>query len=120
MALLNFEIPKDLQDKTYEAIEIAKKTGKVKKGTNEVTKEIERGNAKLVVIAEDINPVEIVMHIPILCEEKGITCVSVPSKSDLGAAVGLEVSTGSVAILEEGESRDLVEDIKNKVEKLKK
>ena len=63
---------KDIQDKVYEAIERAKATGKIKKGTNEVTKAIERGEAKLVASAKDASPPEITMHIPLLSEEKGI------------------------------------------------
>ncbi len=62
-------------EKAFEAIEIAKSSGKLKKGANEVTKVIEKGKAKLVVIAEDTSPKEIIMHIPMLCEEKKITCI---------------------------------------------
>ena len=53
----------------YTLIELARKTGKIEKGTNEVTKAIEKGNAKLVAVAKDANPPEVVMHIPMLCEE---------------------------------------------------
>ena len=118
MAFKN-NIPKDLAEKILEAIEVARKSGKIKKGTNETIKEVERGNAKLVVIAEDVNPIEIVMHIPPLCEEKGITCVSVSKKEDLGAAAGLKVSTGSVAIVNEGEAKDLVKEIVEEISKEK-
>ena len=47
------EVSKETQEKAYEAVEIAKKTGKLKKGVNEVTKAVERGIAKLVLIALD-------------------------------------------------------------------
>src|SRR5438876_4701442 len=47
-----FEMPKDLVDKTYQSIELAKESGKVRKGTNEVTKLVERGEAQFVVMAE--------------------------------------------------------------------
>jgi|SRR3989344_78066 len=119
MELFKFKIDKELTNKIYQLIEIAKNTGKIKKGTNEITKEIERGNAKLVVVAEDINPIEIVMHIPPLCEEKEILCVPVPSKEDLGAAVGLHVSTSSVAIINEGDGKGLMKEILEAVKKLK-
>jgi len=68
--MAEFEIPKDLVDKVLQALEVAKNTGKIKKGTNETTKAIERGKTKLVVIANDVEPKEIVMHLPVLCEEK--------------------------------------------------
>jgi len=57
------EISKEVADKIYEAIEVAKATGRIKKGSNEVTKAIEKGIAKLVVIAKNVNPPEITMHI---------------------------------------------------------
>ena len=53
-------------EKVLEAIEVAKATGKLRRGTNETTKAIERGTAKLVVVAKDITPPEIVIHLPIL------------------------------------------------------
>jgi len=90
---------------TYKIIETAKKTGKVEKGTNEVTKAIERGTAKLVVYAADVDPKEIVQHIPILCKEKKIACHEVDSKQKLGIAIGLPVSASSVAVIELGEAK---------------
>ncbi|MBD3249606.1 50S ribosomal protein L7ae [Candidatus Woesearchaeota archaeon] len=105
------EPSKETVDKVLEAIEVAKATGKIKKGTNEVTKSIERGKAKLVATAKDASPPEIVMHIPALAKEKGIKCVQVPSKEELGASAGIDVPTVSVAIVEEGESKKLIKEI---------
>ena len=108
---INTEFPKEIVNKAYEAIELAKKTGKIKKGTNEATKAAERGIAKLVVVAKDVNPQEIIMHIPVLCEEKEIPIVIVPSKQDLGAAAGISVSTSAVAVLDAGEAKELINQI---------
>ena len=107
----------DLIDKVYEAIETAKATGKLRKGTNEVTKAIEKQEAKLVIVAKDVSPPEITMHIPLLCEEKGITHVQVPSKEELEAAAGIDKPTASVAIVQEGEAKNLIKEI---VESMKK
>ena len=112
-----YEAPKELLDKVYEAIEVAKATGKIRKGTNEATKVIEKGLAKFVAIAKDVNPPEITMHIPLLAEEKGVPCVQVPSKEELGAAAGIDVPTGSVTIVQEGEAKQIIKEI---VEKMKK
>ena len=109
------EVSKDLMDKVYEIIETAKATGKIKKGTNETTKAIERGKAKLIAIAKDVNPPEITMHIPIIAEEKNIPCFTVPSKEELGAAAGIQVGTGSVAVIEEGEAKNLIKQLLTKV-----
>lgn len=105
------ELSKEIIEKIYEAIEIARNTGKIRRGTNETTKVLERGEAKLIVIANDVAPKEITMHLPILAEEKGVVCVEVPSKADLGVSAGLNISTGSIAILQEGDAKNLIGEI---------
>ena len=110
-----YEVPKDLLDKVYEAVEVSKATGKIRKGTNKATKAIEKNQAKLVIIAKDVNPPEITMHLPMLAEEKGIPCVQVPSKEELGAAADIDVPTGSVVIIQEGESKTLIKEITDKM-----
>lgn len=90
---------------TYEIVEKARKTGKIEKGINEVTKAVERTQAKMVVIAKDVNPKEIIQHIPILCKEKGIICEEVDSKEKLGASAGLNVSCSAIAITDLGEAK---------------
>ncbi len=112
--MASVEVPKELLDKVYEAIETAKTTGKIKKGTNETTKTIERGKAKMVVIAKDVTPPEITMHIPLIAEEKNVPCFTVPSKEELGAAAGIQVGTGSIAVVEEGEAKSLIKEIISK------
>ncbi len=100
----------------YELIEKARKTGKVEKGTNEVTKAIERGTAKLVAYGEDVEPKEIVQHLSILCKEKNIPCIAVDKKEKLGVAVGLNVSCASVCIIDAGEAeKDLEGFIKKEI-----
>jgi large subunit ribosomal protein L7Ae len=117
---VKFDVPKEIADKAYEALEIARDTGKIGKGTNEVTKTIERGNALLVLIAEDIQPPEIVAHLPVLAEEKEIPYVYIPTKDELGEAAGLNVGTASACILDAGEAEDLISDVVEKVAELKK
>ena len=94
----------------YTIVEKAKKSGKIEKGTNEVTKAIERGTAKLVVAASDVDPKEIVQHLAILCKEKEIKYVEVDSKKKLGISAGLPVSCSSIAVIESGDAEN---DIKN-------
>ncbi len=119
-AYVKFEMPKDLAEKTYEAVEKARDSGKTRKGVNEVTKAIERGVAKLVIMAEDVEPEEVLMHIPVLCDEKKIPFSYVPAKAELGKAAGLEVPTSSIAIVEDGGGKKLIDDISKKTEELKK
>ncbi|MBS3087968.1 ribosomal L7Ae/L30e/S12e/Gadd45 family protein [Candidatus Pacearchaeota archaeon] len=89
----------------YDVVEKAAKTGKVDKGVNEVTKAVERGIAKLVVVASDIDPKELTQHLPILCREKGVKFVVADSKEKLGISVGINRPTAAIAVLEEGEAK---------------
>ena len=97
----------------YNIIEKAKNTGKIEKGTNEVTKAIERGTAKLVVYASDVEPKEIVQHLPLLCKEKNIPCQEVDSKKKLGIAVGIPVAASSVAVINSGDAEKEIASLKN-------
>lgn len=117
---VKFDVPGDLAEKTYEAVKKARETGgKVKKGTNETTKAVERGQAKLVVIATDVDPPEIVAHLPILCDEKKIPYTYVPSKKRLGESAGIEVAAASVAIIDPGGAKDLVDEIIKKIQEIR-
>jgi large subunit ribosomal protein L7Ae len=114
-----FDVPEDLAEEVYKVVSKAKESGKIKKGTNETTKAVERGNAKLVVIAVDVDPPEIVAHLPLLCDAKKIPFVYVPSKKKLGEAVNIEVGAASVAIVEGGEAENDLKKIVDKVKELR-
>lgn len=88
----------------YDTVEKASKTGKIDRGVNEVTKAVERGTAKAIVIASDVEPKELTQHLPILCKEKDIKCVEVDSKEKLGIVSGINRPTATIAILEAGEA----------------
>ena len=119
-AFVKFEQEKELTGKIYEALELARNSGKFRRGVNETTKALERGHAKLVVMAEDVTPEEILMHLPVLCKEKQVPFAYIPTKQDLGKASGIEVPTSSVAVTEEGEAKKLISDISLKVKALMK
>jgi large subunit ribosomal protein L7Ae len=116
---VRFDVPPELASKSLEALELACDTGRIKKGTNEATKAVERGVAKLVLLGEDVDPPEIVAHIPPLCEEKKTPYIYVKKQSEIGAACGMRVKSAAAAILEPGKAKDLVEDIAQKVQALK-
>ncbi|MFA5019921.1 MAG: ribosomal L7Ae/L30e/S12e/Gadd45 family protein [Candidatus Pacearchaeota archaeon] len=96
----------------YTIVEKARKTGKIEKGTNEVTKAIERGTAKLIVVAKDVEPKEITHHLAILCKEKGIKYSEVDSKQKLGISAGLPVSCSSIAVINGGDADKDIASIK--------
>jgi large subunit ribosomal protein L7Ae len=115
-----FEIPKELVDAAYEALQIAAQTGSVRKGTNETTKAVERGQAKLVVMAEDVDPPEVVAHLPILCDERKIPYVFVPNKKKLGSSTGIDVPAAAACIVDVGDAVSLIKEISSRIEELKK
>ncbi len=117
---VKFTAPKELQDVAYEIIEVARDTGKVRKGTNETTKAVERAIAKFVAIAEDVDPPEIIFHLPIMCEEKNIPYIYVANKNRLGTALGIDVPSASAAVIEAGEAQRLIDDLVKKLKDLQK
>ena len=114
---VKFETPADVKAKALEAITVAADTGRIRKGANEATKSIESGNATLVVIAEDVDPEEVVMHLPMLCGEKNIAYCYVATKKELGTAAGLPVTCAAIAIEKPGNAAELVKSIVEKVAK---
>ena len=114
---VKYETPKDLVPQVLEMLSVAKDSGKLKKGVNETTKAIERKTAQLVIIAEDVTPEEIVIHLPILCEEKGIAYAYVPTKKELGGSIGIEVGTSSIAVENAGGATEKLQDIVKKLPK---
>jgi len=118
-SFVKFDVPEALANKVLDVIRKDKETGRIKKGTNETTKAVERGQAKLVAIAIDVQPEEIVAHLPLLCDEKKIPYVYVPSKKALGEACGLQVAAAAVAVIDPGEAKDLLDEVVKRVEEIK-
>ncbi len=108
---VKFEVSNDVVAKVYEALQLAKQSGTVKKGANEVTKSVERGLATFVAIAGDVEPEEVVMHIPAICESKKVPYVFVPSKQELGKSIGLNVQCTAVAVENKGKASGQFDDI---------
>lgn len=116
---VKFETPKDLVNEVYEAVRLARQSGKVRKGTNETTKAIERGVSKLVVIAEDVQPPEVVAHLPILCEERNAAYIFVPSKQQLGESLGIDVGSAAATIVDAGDAQHIVDQVISSISNLK-
>mmetsp|Transcript_4400 Transcript_4400/g.15777 ORF Transcript_4400/g.15777 Transcript_4400/m.15777 type:complete len:159 (-) Transcript_4400:173-649(-) len=77
----------------------------LKKGANEATKTLNRGIAEFVVMAADTEPLEILLHLPLLAEDKNVPYVFVPSKQALGRACGVSRPVGADCILHMGTRR---------------
>ncbi|MFB6174689.1 MAG: 50S ribosomal protein L7Ae [Candidatus Nanohalobium sp.] len=118
MSYEKFEPSESLAEQTYDAVEKSEDTGKVVIGTNEVTKAIERNEAELVVIAGNVSPEEIVMHLPSLAEERDIPYTFVPDKEELGLAAGIQVQSAAIAVTKTGNADDEIEEVAEKAAEL--
>jgi large subunit ribosomal protein L7Ae len=98
---VQFETPEDLMTQIYDMLQ-ANSNGRIKKGSNEVTKTAERGTAQFIILAEDVNPPELLAHIPLICAEKGIPFGYVADQEHLAQAAGLPVGVkaASIAVME--------------------
>ena len=100
---IEFETPKDVQDSVYELVKlVGSGEGRLKKGSNEVTKAAERGTAQMIVMAENVNPAELLAHIPLICKEKKIPFIYVEDQAYLAEAAGMSsgAKTAAIALME--------------------
>ena len=116
---IRYEAPEEIQNKALEALELARDTGKIKKGANEATKAIERSTAQLVLIGGDVEPEEIVMHLAPLCDEKQIPYIYVNRQNDIGAASGLEVGSTAAAIVKPGKAKEIIDELGGQIAALR-
>jgi len=112
---VKFEVSNDVVSKTLEALQMVKQSGKIRKGANEVTKSVEQGMASFVVIASDVDPEEVVIHLPKICEQKKIPYSYVPTKLELGKSIGLNVPCTAVAVENAGSADHNIKEIISKV-----
>ena len=120
-----FETPKDIQEQVYELVKAIGKygRGKIKKGANEVTKAAERGIASMIVMAENVNPGELLAHVPMICKEKGIPFIYVEDQGYLADSAGMTAGTrtAAVAVLDvDKEAQDIFNEVKGHYETLAK
>lgn len=118
MSYIDVQIPEKLQTKTLDFIKsVVESEGTLKKGMNETTKAIERAQAQIVIIAGDISPAEIVMHLPAIAAEKKVPYIFIDKRTELGKAAGLSIPCSSLAITRLGNRNlkksldDIVKDV---------
>ncbi|KAA0192230.1 hypothetical protein HAZT_HAZT004200 [Hyalella azteca] len=92
----------------------------VRRGANEATKALNRGQCDLIILAGDTEPIEILLHLPLLCEDKNVPYVFVSSKAALGRACGVTRAVVAVAILsnEGSQLKTQIQSIHREIEKL--
>ncbi|KAM5532080.1 hypothetical protein V8D89_014244 [Ganoderma adspersum] len=109
-----------LNNDILDLVERASQFKQLKKGANEATKTLNRGIAELIILTADTEPLEILLHLPLLCEEKNVPYIFVESKAALGRACGVTrpVIAASVTTNENKELSSQINTIKLKVERL--
>lgn len=92
----------------------------IKKGANEATKTLNRGISEFIVMAADTEPLEILLHLPLLCEDKNVPYVFVPSKVTLGRACGVSrpVIAASITSNETSQLGPQIQSMREQIEQL--
>lgn len=92
----------------------------LRRGANEATKTLNRGLSEFIVMAADAEPLEIILHLPLLCEDKNVPYVFVRSKQALGRACGVSrpIIACSVTINEGSQLKPQINNIQQEIEKL--
>ena len=86
----------------------------LKKGANEAGKSLNRDHADLVILAADATPLEIILHLPLLCEDKQVPYIFVPSMAELGQACGTSRNVVACSIIKnENVDQSLKKEIKD-------
>jgi len=110
----------DLTVALLDLVQQATNYKQTKKGANEATKTLNRGISELIIMAADAEPIEILLHLPLLCEDKNVPYVFVPSKVALGRACGVSrpVIASSITTNEASQLKTTIEGMKIKIEQL--
>lgn len=109
-----------LTQQILDVIQQSQNLRQLKKGANEATKTLNRGISEFIVMAADTEPIEILLHLPLLCEDKNVPYVFVPSKTALGRACGVSrpVIAASVTSNDASSIKSQIYSIKDKIETL--
>uniref|UniRef100_A0A182W9D3 H/ACA ribonucleoprotein complex subunit 2 n=1 Tax=Anopheles minimus TaxID=112268 RepID=A0A182W9D3_9DIPT len=104
---------KKLTKKIHKLIEKASKQKNfLRNGLKDVQIRLRKGETGLVVFAGDVTPIEIMCHLPAVCEEKNIPYCYMPSRKDLGAAMGVKRGTVAMLIREHPEYQEMYDKLK--------
>eukprot|EP00002_Diphylleia_rotans_P021547 TRINITY_DN418_c0_g1_i1.p1 TRINITY_DN418_c0_g1~~TRINITY_DN418_c0_g1_i1.p1 ORF type:complete len:129 (-),score=29.35 TRINITY_DN418_c0_g1_i1:513-899(-) len=112
--------PAQMTQKILDLVQQAVNYKQIKKGANETTKALNRGIAEFIVMAADTEPLEILLHLPLLCEDKNVPYVFVPSRQALGRACGVTRPVIAAVILtnERSQLATQITAMKDSIEKL--
>jgi len=108
-----------LSVKILELVQQANNYKQLKKGANEATKTLNRGICELIILAADTEPLAILLHLPLLCEDKNVPYIFVPSKAALGRACGVtrSVIAASITTLDGSQLKPQIQNVREQIEK---
>ncbi|XP_060660939.1 H/ACA ribonucleoprotein complex subunit 2-like protein [Drosophila nasuta] len=110
---------KKLAKKVYKLVKKAMKHKTyLRNGLKDVQTRLRKGETGLCIFAGDVTPVDIMCHLPAVCEEKGIPYTYTPSRADLGAAMGVKRGTVALLVRQNEEYKDLYDEVKDELSKL--
>ena len=109
---------KKLTKKLYKVVKKSQKSKRLKRGVREVVKGLRKNEKGVVILAGDVSPIDVISHIPVFCEDKGIPYCYVPTRKDLGAAAFTKRPTSVVMVQPTSDYETLYQDCYNLVDAL--
>lgn len=107
---------KKLTKKLYKVVKKSQKAKRLKRGVREVVKGLRKDEKGLIILAGDVSPIDVISHIPVFCEDKGVPYCYVPTRRDLGAAAFTKRPTSVVMVQEAEDYKELYQDCYGKVD----
>lgn len=109
---------KKLTKKLYKVVKKSQKSKRLKRGVREVVKGLRKDEKGVVILAGDVSPIDVISHIPVFCEDKGVPYCYVPTRKDLGAAAFTKRPTSVVMVQSAQDYETLYQDCYNIVDAL--
>ena len=117
-AIANPLASRKLTKKLYKVVKKSQKSKRLKRGVREVVKGLRKGEKGVVILAGDVSPIDVISHIPVFCEDKGVPYCYVPTRKDLGAAAFTKRPTSVVMVQSAQDYETLYQDCYNTVDSL--
>lgn len=112
---------KKLAGRIYKLIKKASKHKTfLRDGLKDVQSRLKKGETGIVIFAGNVSPIEVMCHLPAICEEKAIPYIYTPSREDLGAAMGTKRGSLVVMVRENGEYQEAYDKVLDEINKVPK
>jgi len=109
---------KKFAKKVYKLIKKGTKAKSIRSGLKDVQSRIRKGETGLVIFAGDVTPVDVMVHMPVVCEDKQIPYIYTPSRMDLGAAMGVKRGCLMILVKEHDDIKELYDEVSKEINKI--